>query len=145
MQISLRLPELNTLLTLRVSSIAQEFSWGRLQISETAFCALLQHLGVFDEFVNVVRSRGLKIREGERVWYGFRSYHPTFIDPDYASRHGRSCILEQKYDLVLNEAQSCATMYRTSKSTGASFPIRGRSVRPVLTGNLHPQPRSLGG
>lgn len=75
------------------SFIAQEFSWGRLQISEAAFCAVLQSLGVFDEFVNVVRSRGLKIKEGERIWYGLRSYHSKIFNPDHASKHGWSYVL----------------------------------------------------
>lgn len=78
---------------LRISFIAQEFSWGRLQISETAFCALLQTFGVFDEFISVVRSHGLKINEGERVWYGLRSYRSKIVDSDHASKYGGYRIL----------------------------------------------------
>jgi hypothetical protein len=84
--------ETNKWLKPGISIIAQEFSWGRLQISEATFHKLLQLLGVFDEFVSVVRSHGSKIDEGERVWYGLRSCRLKGVDHDNTLKHGESII-----------------------------------------------------
>ncbi len=57
------------------SIIRQEYSWGRLLISQASLQCLMLYHNIFSNFYELVNGFGFKAQEDDKLWNGFHSSH----------------------------------------------------------------------